>query len=926
MTHAAATRNAEPADSSSRESRRPILRVPLVAHSSMAVDSGRLPLRFGVPLPRGRLTSAHDVVVSCPGGDPQHAQSRALAHWGDGSIKWLLVESFAPRLQVGANELTVGVSTANSAARTAGDELPVVIRRESATISGSQAEFTLASQETTSPIQVTAGGGHWRFEIELCDSRGRRRRARLRRMKVASVGPHSAVLEGDGDFGRRTPLRFTLQLRAHQGSGLARLELALVNPRRARHRGGLWDLGDAGSYRFRELAVRIFPEHVANCVATWRATPHDPWQSAGDDAIVIYQDSSGGENWNSQNHVNAAGDLTCRFRGYRVRHEPSGRETRGLRASPTGRLAANGTTFTAAIPEFWQQFPKSISVGQRGITLGLFPASAAEPFELQGGEQKTHIVWFDFAEQSDRPQPPDSLRWVHEPVHIACDPAWIEETKAVDPFVAGSHTDQGDHLGELAGAAVDGPESLSAKREVIDEYGWRHFGDAWADHESQYYEGPPPIISHYNNQFDLLYGAILHGLASGDPAWRGIYDPLARHVLDIDLYHTRQDKAAYNGGLFWHTDHYVTAATCGHRTFSRANKPANRPYGGGPSNEHNYTTGLLHYYYLTGDDQARRAVLQLARWVIDMDDGRKSVLAMIDQRATGLASRTAQDDYHGPGRGAANSINALLDAWRLSRQCEYMAKTDELIRRCIHPADDIDSRNLLDVERRWSYTVFLTVLSRYVDLKVEHHQFDEMLHYARESLLHYGRWMLENERHYFDHADQLEYPTVTWAAQELRKANVLRMAARHAPEGLAQQMRERADQFSRRSWSDLRRFETRHDTRVRAILLTEGLRERDLRRVAGAAVAGDSLRESIPQDFGPPRPFIPQRLAVSAQLRSPLGFAKACLSALRYCTFGFCSRRLKVLGSRPGNKHEIVKGTGADNARRPASQPGDDSQ
>ena len=42
---------------------------------------------------------------------------------------------------------------------------------------------------------------------------------------------------------------------------------------------------------------------------------------------------------------------------------------------------------------------------------------------------------------------------------------------------------------------------------------------------------------------------------------------LAAHVVDIDLYHTTQDKSAYNGGMFWHTYHYGDADTATHRTF-----------------------------------------------------------------------------------------------------------------------------------------------------------------------------------------------------------------------------------------------------------------------------------------------------------------------------------------------------------------------
>src|SRR5436853_4454991 len=54
--------------------------------------------------------------------------------------------------------------------------------------------------------------------------------------------------------------------------------------------------------------------------------------------------------------------------------------------------------------------------------------------------------------------------------------------------------------------------TLFRSREVIDEYGWRNYGDVWADHEEAYYDGPRPIISHYNNQYDLLHSFLIQFL------------------------------------------------------------------------------------------------------------------------------------------------------------------------------------------------------------------------------------------------------------------------------------------------------------------------------------------------------------------------------------------------------------------------------
>jgi hypothetical protein len=162
-----------------------------------------------------------------------------------------------------------------------------------------------------------------------------------------------------------------------------------------------------------------------------------------------------------------------------------------------------------------------------------------------------------------------------------------------------------------------------------------------------------------------------------------------------------------------------------------------------------------------------------------MDDGRKSRFRWIDRRDTGLASVTRDQDFHGPGRGAGNSINALLDAHRLTGEPRYLEKADALIARCVHPDDDPASIDPLDAENRWSYTVFLQALGKYLEHRADRGLVDAKFEYARASLLKWAIWMAANERPYLERPEKLEYPTETWAAQDIRKAAVFEFAARH---------------------------------------------------------------------------------------------------------------------------------------------------
>ncbi|MBI3408472.1 MAG: hypothetical protein HY040_08975 [Planctomycetes bacterium] len=723
----------------------------------------------------------------------------------------------------------------------------------------------------SNPIQSVGHSGNEVLASESTrlvfkDANGRIAKPQVEHVAFEERGPVRATLRVEGHFRGRSACRFVARLCFFAGTGLVRVRLTLHNPNRAKHRGGLWDLGDPGSILFRELALELDVASDAAGEIVWRAERGQPAR-ASQGPLEIFQASSGGTNWQSKNHVDRHGRVPLPFQGYRG--FDSGGALTGLRASPMLSLRGRNGTVTVAVPEFWQQFPKALSADGKTLRIGLFPGQFGDHFELQGGEQKTHTLWLHFGKDANFESSP--LDWVDSPARAFATPEWVAESGAI-PYLRPAVDDPDHRLQELLADVMDGPNSFFARREIIDEYGWRNFGELYADHEAEFYQGPQPAVSHYNNQYDVVYGTLLQFFRTGDARWMELHDALARHVIDIDIYHTSRDRAAYNGGLFWFTDHYKSAATCTHRTYSRANcQTGDRSYGGGPSSNHNFTTGLLSHYFVTGDPSVREAVLSLADWVVNMDDGRRTVLGLIDDGPTGLASCTGTLDYHGPGRGSGNSINALLDAWIVTGRHDYLQKAEQLIRRSIHPADDIWALDLLNVEKQWSYTVFLAVLARYLDFKAETGVLDSMFAYARASLLHYVSWMVENEVPYFDHPEKLKYPTEAWAGQEFRKANVLRLSAAYADDRLRSRLLRRGQDLADRAWSDLQQFASRTSARGAALAMVEGSLDASLR----VSSPPQAPRPAEEPDFGGPESFVSQKHRVLTQLRSVRGFLRA---------------------------------------------------
>ena len=790
------------------------------------------PVTCGVPWPKGILQKESDLRLFDESGNIVTLQTRVLDHWRDGSVRWVLCEWQADFPKNRTYRLKIG----KDHPKTANTDL---IRTNLEEVWGALKRFSLIVEARDPEVPEEAGDEYKFFKSEVKFASG------------LGIFP---------DFSNKSssePIKITgegvkIYLTRLPNSGVFRITVTLTNPLSARHPGGCWDLGYSSSWWFRSasLQINLLPGSTSFLLSPEPGSPFQPIPAQ----TRILQESSGGENWRSTNHINADRKIDVDFRGYRIATEPP---QEGLRACPI-LIAQNAQeTIAVSYPHFWQNFPKAMKATPEGIQLELFPDRGDRDYELQGGEQKTHTFYIAFGKDTITETP---LEWTRDPLIPTVDPEWVAFTRAIPYLTPKSQDIHRDYL-QLVDAAIEGEDTFEKKREVIDEYGWRHFGDIYGDHEAILHpEFPPqPRVSHYNNQYDATAGFGYQWLRSGDSRWFHMMQELAWHVVDIDIYHTDGDKSAYNHGLFWHTYHYVDADTGTHRSYPEQGKipPHGQPVpGGGPSNEQNYATGLMQHYFLTGDEASKEAAVGLAQWVIDMDDGRRTIFGWLTSADTGLASQSRTPDYHGPGRGAANSISVLLDGHRLTRKLKFLEKAEQIIRRSIHPKDNIPARNLIDAENRWFYTMFLQALGKYLDYQAERGELDIMVAYARESLLAYARWMLENEYPYLQRRDLLEYPTETWAAQDLRKCEVFYFASMHSIGEERDRFLHAARFFFNTPVLQLTMMETRTLCRPVVLLLSHGWMHNWFR------LHPEEVR-SVPIqtfDFGEPEEFVPQKV------------------------------------------------------------------
>lgn len=768
------------------------------------------PISVAVPYSCGVLNDC-SLLELRDGASVCESQMEVTARWPDGSIRWLLVNALA---SIGASQKKTLHLVPAKLESTTTFQSKSISNEDEVEVDCSYGKWTCCKQEPL--IQLVLPGQH---PITLLKGINLKvERASTSTLEIVRFASESNDLFAHINycFDWRSPelsepIKLTLSAKLCRTTQWAEVDIVVHNPNAAEHPGGLWDLGDSQSFCFQQLSVLLFDSSdVSHSLKFERDCD---WKELGNKAFSLNQLSSGGENWDSPVHVNADGKLTQKENGY---HFNVGDEllTKGLRAEPLVKTSIDTHNFYFQPESFWQNFPKAISSDKGALTFSPFP-KGHEVHELQPGEKKTHRMYFSFAEEADAVT---SLL----PLIATVDTDYVIQSGVI-PFSIKNK--ERDSLESIIDLGLTHSNNFFQKREQLDEYGWRNFGDLYADHETWENETDGIFVSHYNNQYDTIYGFLRQYLITGDHSWFELGNDLAAHVKDIDIYSTEKDKAEYNNGLFWHTDHYLPAATATHRTYSKHHEVGayqDHAGGGGPGGQHCYTSGLALHYYITGEKSSKDAVLKLTDWITNVYEGSggflDGILALKNSRFPGFKNLVLQQ--YPLDRGTGNYVNALLDSFELTSERGYLKKAIEVISHTIYPDEDIEERDLGNVELCWFYTVLLQAALRLLKIKELNNEIDDSFYSIRDAILNYVDWMQENEAPYLDKPEILEYPNHTWAAQDVRKANIFYIAAYYQPDvNKAKLYRVSGERFYQYVCKSIASEDTHYFTRILAILM-----------------------------------------------------------------------------------------------------------
>ena len=281
------------------------LSTPIIIDEVAGIDRIGEPVSVGIPFPNGLLFDTSELRLSDHEQGFTELQSQPLAKWIDGSLKWVL---FDFQVSVPANTtreliLLQGHSptkpTAGNCIATEQDEDYININTGAASFSLSTNLFNPFSRVVINRNNILDDAGSRLF---LTDENGDGYEPRINKMFIETKGKLRTTVRAEGDFTSSKGFSFAnffARMHFYAKRALVRIDFTIHNSRAAKHPGGLWDLGDPGSLYFKDLSFNVPLNTDEGLTINWLSQTDDPLNAIDTSDLVIYQDSSGGENWQS---------------------------------------------------------------------------------------------------------------------------------------------------------------------------------------------------------------------------------------------------------------------------------------------------------------------------------------------------------------------------------------------------------------------------------------------------------------------------------------------------------------------------------------------------------------------------------------------------------------------------------------------------
>ncbi len=580
------------------------------------------PTRCGLPIPQGELADANRVAVRTASGKIIPSQSRALARWPDGSVKWLFLDFFHDLTSPGDATYTIAYGNrVEPVDPSAG--VRITTSDAGLSVDTGAIRFTVPRQRfgMIEDVRLPSGEALQRGPIaaEIIEASGKVWSAidlPVVNLKVEQAGPLHVVILAETKLAEsgKPSAGFAHRARIHAYANSPLVEIDHFAANTDSRQAASVEGSMSSKVPVKSMTLKIIPaQNVAQAVHSLgaMAAPGAIVQSSPDTFTV---------------------------------HGPTGsREQKGRALGCISLELAGDRSLSVGVPAFAEQFPKAFRWSKDGLEIDLWAEKGGNFDWIEGVGKTHHIALYYGAGKSAF-----ANLLAKTPVLALAQPRWYTASGAM-----GSLTPAGASCLPV----VESTLSRHVNEAVIERVGLGF--ENYGDHSSSGYVQGSPLWD--NNEYDLPAGCLVQFARTGDRQALDLSLASALHYLDVDTVHYSSQHADWA-----RAQHVHSHGTFGHHTAQ------------GPDMHHaGYVQGLIWYSYFTGDPIGIEGSKGIADWVL-----RNSKIHVVGmERQLGHPLTTLNDVYEATGeekylQGAARLVDQALK-WEHPLRSGFLAPITE---------------------------------------------------------------------------------------------------------------------------------------------------------------------------------------------------------------------------------------------------------
>ena len=559
------------------------MRLSLHLKRAASVPAGGWPVSVGVPFPKGVLGSAAEVSAVERDKSEMPCQARAMTGWPDGSVQWALVDFKAD----GQNDFALEFGSAVTA-NERDDSLKVVKGRTGIKVSTGMLEVEFPKNQLMLPGRVSLRKPDGSVRV-VTNGESPAVTLSEKGSTFISGKPDAVVIEESGtervcvridathrNTNGRSLFRSVFRIHLFRGSTQIRVQHTFEN-----------DRTDEEFTNFHELSLRLGLDVGSEALGRFE---NQKIEALSKRPVVLQQMHDNRYSLRRGNQDIARGR---RFEGFVDIHGESG----GV---------------SLAFRDFWQNYPKGLSVDRDGVTIQIcppleknaYPTGGLEEdrlyyylldgqYKLKRGVARTHEFWLDFRNAGEKADPYFN-ECVQRPPLYSIDLETFNRSKTITqlPSKAKSPFPPYEEWVEAA------REAYRDDREESRAYGMLNYGDWFGER----------VYNWGNQEYDAAWCYLQEYLRGGHTDFWDWSEQAARHLTDVDTSHYSSDPkevgvqyahcVGHTGGYY--PDGYrETASFSGHWAVS-----------------HTWVEGPLLYHLLSGDTRVLESVMKTCALLI----------------------------------------------------------------------------------------------------------------------------------------------------------------------------------------------------------------------------------------------------------------------------------------------------------------------